>query len=527
MTLLPAQHWAYSFSIGAEDIDSITNLLLEKEMPLSSVELATAIIKQREQNFQRKLKLQYQGTKVYQPCGSFAVGDRLTFSQMNYRTATVVGLRDGKSNNSFPFKVAAVTFDDVGTSPAARQREFATEYDGEHPLNEPENYHHPGNPHNEFSVEDIVSEPNVTIVKQVNDALEKNSDLVRIAGTWFVRELMLEVDIGHLHLAEAVLDMHGGGPLTPNEILEQIGGLGDSPEPLQVFSLNYAMNRDERFDEVGPAGMILWHLTLLLPRMVRQVPKILQYLPVEYDRSLLQNEMLQLEYELDDEHSPFVSAPPDDEVSITLIYPHRRVGTLPINSETKHVFPDAKTPRIAITIVDALDKEEYPCWVVHRFKYVYGLAALYQKHHLPVGAYVYLNRTSDPSRFEIEFDNYRPRTEWIPLVENTDNDKLSFGTAKRAIGADYDDMIVVGVTVLSEVDRLGKDVQNKQTPLAKLLRGLIAELSKQNPQKTVHAKVLYSTINILRRCPPGPICATLVANPEFEYVGGNYWKLSE
>jgi len=74
MTLLPAQHWAYSFSIGAEDIDSITNLLLEKEMPLSSVELATAIFKQREENIKRQLATQYQRDKLYQPCGSFAAG---------------------------------------------------------------------------------------------------------------------------------------------------------------------------------------------------------------------------------------------------------------------------------------------------------------------------------------------------------------------------------------------------------------------------------------------------------------------
>lgn len=527
MTLLPAQHWAYSFSIGAEDIDSITNLLLEKEMPLSSVELATAIIRQREANIKRQLEQQYQGTKVYQPCGSFAVGDRLTFSQMSYRTATVVALRDGKNSKAGTFRVASVKFDDAASSPDAPPREFATEYGGKHPLNELASNYHPGDSHSELTEEDIANAPGVTIIQQVNDALEKNPDLVRIAGTWFVRELMQEADIGHMHLAEAVLDMHGGGPLSPAEILEQIGGLGDSPKPLQVFSLNYAMNQDDRFDEVGPAGVILWHLTRLLPRMVRQVPKILQYLPVKYDRSLLTNEMLQLEYDLDDEHSPLESAPPDDEVSITLTYPHRRVGTLPINSETRHVFPDARTPRIAITIVDTLDKEEFPCWVVHRFKYVYGLAALYQKHHLPVGAYVYMNRTKDPSRFEIEFDNYRPRTEWIPVVESTQKDLLRFGTAKRAIGADYDDMIIVGVNVLSEVDRLGKDVQNKQLPLTKLLRSLISELSKQNPQKSVHAKVLYSTINILRRCPPGPICATLVANPEFEYVGGNYWKLSE
>ena len=74
MTPLPAQHWAYSFSIGAEDIDSITNLLLDKETPMSSVELATAIIRQREKRIQEQLNKQYEGTRVYQPSSYCSVG---------------------------------------------------------------------------------------------------------------------------------------------------------------------------------------------------------------------------------------------------------------------------------------------------------------------------------------------------------------------------------------------------------------------------------------------------------------------
>lgn len=524
--MLPAQHWAYSFSIGAEDIDGITNLLLEKETPLSAIELATEVITKRENDLRRHLQQQYEGTRVYRPADSFEVGERLTFSQFDYATGSVISLRTGQSTDLSPIKIAAVAFDSEGQACPDRRREFVVEYEAEHSLNDHDLNRHPSLVATNYTIDDILNDPETTIVEQVNDALERNPDLVRIAGTWFVRELLVEVDIGHLHLAEAVLDMYAGGPLAPEQILNEIGGLADAPLPLQAFSLNYAMNQDERFDEVGPAGQVLWHLRRLLPRMVRQVPSILQYQPIEYDIALLTHEMLQLEYDLDDEHSPITSPPPNDEVMLTLTYPHRRVGTLPINSETKYIFPDAKTPRIAITLVDAMDGEEYPCWVVHEFKYVYGLASVYQKHHLPVGAYVYLNRTSDRSRIEIEFDNYRPRTEWIPLVERTENDRLRFQTAQRAIGADYDDLIIVGVTNLPEVDKLGKDIQTKRVTLSSLLRSLIAELSRQNPQGTVHSKVLYSTLNIMRRCPPGPIFATLISNPEFDYVGGNYWKLS-
>ena len=525
--MLSAQHWAHSFSISATDIDYITNLLLEKETPLSSKELAIALVNSQIEEKRAEVKAQYEGTKIYQPSNTYAVGDRLMFSSMEYATAKISSIRDGVNRDATGFKVAAVEFDKAKYNLSDRQREFAIEYTDEHPLNSDDLDLHPANMDDNYTAEDIINDRQITIVQQVDKALNKNRDLVRIAGTWFVRDLMIEIDIGHLHLAEAVLDMNEGGPLTTEQILTEIGGLGDAPLSLQVFSLNYHMNEDQRFDEVGPAGEVLWFLHRLLPRMVQQVPAILQYNPIEYDRNLLLEDMLQLEYELDDEYSPIKSPQPDEEVSLTLIYPHRRIGTLPINSETQYIFPEAKTPRIAITIVDVIDQEEYPCWIVHEHKYVYGLAALYQKHHLPVGAYVHLNNTNDPSVIEIEFDSYRPRTEWIPLVDGTDGDILHFESAKRAIGADYDEMIIVGVNNLQDVDKLGNDIQNRQVPLAKLLRNLITELSKHNPQKTVHAKVLYSTLNILRRCPPGPIFATLIANPDFENVGGHYWKLSD
>ena len=79
---------------------------------------------------------------------------------------------------------------------------------------------------------------------------------------------------------------------------------------------------------------------------------------------------------------------------------------------------------------------------------------------------------------------------------------------------------------LPEVDKLGKDIQTERVTLSSLLRSLIKELSRLNPQGTVHSKVLYSTLNIMRRCPPGPMFATLISNPDFDYVGGNYWKLN-
>jgi hypothetical protein len=69
-------------------------------------------------------------------------------------------------------------------------------------------------------------------------------------------------------------------------------------------------------------------------------------------------------------------------------------------------------------------------------------------------------------------------------------------------------------------------VSDRNTPLEKLMEDIGAELAALNPQGNIHAKTLYSTVNLVRRCPPDPIFARLVALPQFEHVGGLYWQLN-
>lgn len=519
--MLPVKHWAQQFTIGAADIESITNHLLEQETPLTVKELATQLVIARENETQSRLQQRFQHVKLYRPCESYQVGEQLTFSQLGYAIGRVQSLRTGRSTDYSDITVAKLEFDDG-------QREFVVDYPAMHPLNDAESNRHPCDFADTYTISELLDAPAIPVIEQVNNALERNPDLVRLAGTWFVRELLLDVDIGHLHLAEAILDMHEGGPLYTEAILDGIGGIGDAPLSLQAFSLNYAMNQDDRFEEVGPAGVVQWHLTDHLPRLVRQVPDILHYELQPQLRSLLTQEMQQIEYDLDDEHSQgIVSPPPDEEVSLALIYPHRRVGTLPINSETRHIFPSAKTPRIAITIVDAVDKAEYSCWVVHEFKYVVGLAPLYQKYHLPVGAYVYLSATSDPSRIEIDFDTHSGNRQYIPIVERAEGNRLRCSSAQRFIGVECDEMIVVGVSNPQEIDQLGKDLRASKVTLPDLLLQLLRQICRQNPQGTVHSKLIYSALNIFWRCPPGPLLSLLVQLPEVVYIGDNNWKLRD
>jgi len=60
-------------------------------------------------------------------------------------------------------------------------------------------------------------------------------------------------------------------------------------------------------------------------------------------------------------------------------------------------------------------------------------------------------------------------------------------------------------------------------PLSTLLRRVCLELIKINPQGNVHAKTLYSAINVIRRCPPAPIFDELVNQASFVPMGHGYW----
>jgi hypothetical protein len=204
--------------------------------------------------------------------------------------------------------------------------------------------------------------------------------------------------VGHLNLVEAILDMSGGGPSPTPPLLEQVGLANDPNSKLVEFSLNHALQEDARFDEVGPAGEVLWYLHRLEPEGVLQTPVNLRYQPMEYDRSLLTNEMLDLERKLDDELSPISGRYPFvTEVQITLTFPHWRAGTLPLTARLNHLFPTAyEAPRIRFLLVDGETGQKFPGWVVRANHYVFGFQDWYQSHGLIPGSFIRVRRGKNP-----------------------------------------------------------------------------------------------------------------------------------
>ena len=61
----------------------------------------------------------------------------------------------------------------------------------------------------------------------------------------------------------------------------------------------------------------------------------------------------------------------------------------------------------------------------------------------------------------VDFHAHRPRTEWVRLVTNK-NGQIAFEDQKRGIGAEYDDLMILGTDDLAEVDKLAATLQTRQ-----------------------------------------------------------------
>lgn len=514
-------YWRQGFSVGPGDLEYINNLLLEEERPLAIEALTRAVIRHRVEQEEAALQEMLAKGLVYQPSETYQVGETLVFPALKLSTGSVTALRPGHNPEYGQFQVAEVEFEGTG-----KRREFAAALEHPHPLNDETNrlLHGDGS---QRTVDRLYEEHHRSVIETLSQALEEQTDLVQLFGLWFVKALATEIGPGYLNIAEAMLDMAHGGPLSTPELLADLDLPAESRAELLDFSLNYALFQDERFDEVGPAGQVLWYLSRLEPAAVLEPPERLAYQPAEYDRGLLNLNLRKLEQELDDEWS--VGWEPDETpgpVAFTLTFLHRQQGTLPLSSKIAPLFPTSyQAPRIRCTIIDSHSGDEMEAWVVWRGRFVCGLADWYQENDLPVGAYLHLSPGPTPGTAIAEYEARRAQSEWVRVVQ-VENGRLVFGMQKRSIGCRYDDMMMIGVDDLGAPDAVWRKAQAQGWSLAEVLVGLFPELARLSPQKTVHAKTLYSAANMVRRCPPGPIFAELVKHPCFISMGENYWRFN-
>jgi len=504
-------YWTQKFTVQTDDLDYLLNLFLDDELPRTADELALELVRYRCQREEAALSRELIKGILYQPKDSYSPGQQIVFPALQFAVGKVLAVRNGVNPEIGPFKVMRVEMGD------GRTRDFAAEYPVPHHLNIDS---HLAQEQSLLSPEEIFSRHSKLVVEQLAHKLEQTPDLVSIAGKWFPRGLIPDMNVGHLNLAEAVLDMNGGGPLPTESLLKDIGLPSQINRPLQTFSLNYALYKDERFDEVGPAGEVMWFLRRLEPPEVLYQPPRLIAVDVPYDRSRLDPPLLRIEREIDDELSN-IPAPDEaiDELTFVLTYPHRRVGTLPLSPRIAKLFPTGRTPRIRFMFEDARTGQRWPGWVVREHRYAFGLDTWYEANEVPAGAYVEIRRSREPGVIEIDLQGRRPKREWVRVAQVKDR-RITFEMLKKQIACDYDEQMILAVDRPAEFDEAWLRAENRS--LRDWIGDIFPELAKLSPQGTVHAKTLYTAVNAVRRIAPGPLFAEWSVHPAVRMVGDGY-----
>ena len=514
---LPNEYWL-SLQVTPLDVENLHTFLFERETPLTTRDLSIEFVKERvnAENIAAERKQKAAG-KSFLPKEKYRIGDELFFPAVAWKRGTVVAVRAGINPSVGNFDVLTVLMDD------SSERMFAANLES-HVLNEasisiPES--------DEMNPTAILREHGELIENKLETAFRADDGLVQIAGCWFPRALLIEINQGQLNLAEAVLDMSSGEPLPAEALISDIGLPPGVNPRLAEFSLNYALQDDNRFDEVGPAGLVLWCLHRLEPDYVREVPLPLRYIKIEHDRNNLSVEMKELEAQLDDELTPSAENDPRKDISsvtIALIYPHLRAGTLPMSSRTRKLFPTAyESSRVRFTLVDGKTKQHIPAWAVLKSGYVYGLRDWYKLHRLIPGSLVQVKRGENSGEVMVEVKNQRSSKDWVRTVMVGADGGFVFAMLKQAITAEYNDRMAIHVPDFNSLD----PVWEKKRSFEDLVLSIMRELTKSSPQGHVHAQELYAAVNLVRRVPPAPIFALLATSPIFKHVGDLHFRLDE
>ena len=508
-------------------MEFLHHLLLDAQKPLKLNELAIALIREYLRRENTRIEQDLSKGVIYVPKQRYQVGQTLVFPALEFAVGQVLEVRKGQNPEHGEFEVIKVSL-----GPKEKPREFAAGLLTTHRLNQT-NSDRLVHDTALLSAEEIYALYQTDIDETLLYALQegpRHASFVEVDSTWLLKDMLAEVHVGHMNIAEALIEMQAK-PLSAAQLLSEVDLDANVSMSMRVMSLDHALSEDSRFDRVRQGREPLWYLRRLEPAEVRSVPALLRYKPIPYTRGLLSVEMLQLEWELDDEwgESSLSSEVPSvvPSTSLVLTYPHRRYGTLPLSGRTRSFFPPGTNGVSLVNLVDGRWGTRYVGWVMHEARYVTGLAKWMDDHQLPVGAFITLERTPTSNEIVVDFRTRRPKREWARIAQaDLANSCLTFEMNKVNVACEYDEYMIVAEQNAQELDALREQVEREGLSTVDLVAQITPELLKLNPQGTVHAKSVYSAVNVVRRTPPGPVFYALISNRRFRDAGGGLFALA-
>jgi hypothetical protein len=523
-----AEYWRDEFSANKEDVEYLYEWLVEEGEPRTSEDLSLKLIERRCQKEEIALSKQ-QGGQIYVPNEAYEIGQSIAFPAFEYAIGQVVGIREGNNPRYGAFKVVRVQLEGEDT-----QREFASEFAPDHLLRRSASSLEDGS--ELVSPRQLYQEHGSSIRGRVEDALRENDDFVFLEGAWFLKGLMPEVTPFQMNIAEAIIDERGQ-PVTVDQladgvsqVLREMGTPLPGKSTVRAYAMAHTLGKDPRFVEIRSEGTSAWYLSDAVPEAVRHKPARLVPMWATHGRELLSRELRDFALEILDEADELDGAPAAfgslNSVQIALTFPHRREGTFPLSKRVLGLLAE-KPPadRFMVTFHDQETGETVPGWMIPVQGYAWGLGEWYRRHELPVGSIVELDRGGDPLDFVVSCDGKR-KSDWVREAKVVAG-RLVFGIQRKAYGCRFDKHLVIDEGSLIDLDRLwvsaGADPLGPTDSLFDQLIRIFPELAKLSSQGLVHAKTLYSAVNLTRRCGAVPIFAELTRRACFDPVGDGNW----
>jgi hypothetical protein len=507
------------FEVTAQDLQFLYNVLLEKERPEDIETLASALITSRIEEEQHALQAANTDRgRIYRPADSYEVGERVLFPLLDWRSGQVVGVRSGHNPELPEFSVIDVQMDGSET------HSFAAALP-DHKLNNAPLPTAPGQGQ-PLSATEVVAKYGTSVRAALEEALSKSPELVRFGGKWFLRALLADIGPGQLNLAEAALEVAQGGPLTTAEILDQIEIPGKENRDLLEFSMATAMLEDGRFDEVGQPGSPLWFLERMEPEAVRSKPAQLVCDAKLGDDQRVAELEAELDPEVQDELEPALSHPTGDEVALALIYPHWRLGTIPLTDAVLQLLgatADVSKGKSLVSVIDENSGERFLVWLLPQQRYLYGLADWYSMNGLIPGSIIRLRAGRTTGELRMSANPRRPTREWIKTVLTNAGDSIEINLQRYSLSTEVDERMAYFVADADAEDLVWSTWQEHRT-LEQAIRFVARELVKLSPQAQIHLLEIYAGVNLLRRCPPGAVIATLLDSSWASYLGDLYFR---
>ena len=510
--------WREEYQLSESDRDLVTGVILEAGRPQRLETLVSAIIMHRFREEKDLAVRQAELGRIYRPVDEYEVGDELVFSALDFAVGRVAAVRSGQNPRYEPFSVIRVAFE--GTAP---EREFATGMSQPHPLSRPVEELLKGDDA-EISEADMARLFGHYVALQLEPALEASDDFVWFDGTWFLGELLPEIHVGHLNLAEAMI-YEAARPLAATQMLVELELEGIGSVEAQLFALNHSLGQDERFDNVSMTEEPSWYLHALQPAAVLRRPVVLEPDFRAHGGEYLGLTMLDLVDEVGDELDDVETMMMREASSIhfEVNHPHLCAGTMPATLQFLRMLPSAVNRHFSFAMIENGSDRRFDVWVVPGERYVCGLGDWYASVGMCVGGQVDVTPADEELTFVLSATPTRSRrSEWIRSVSVVE-DRLVLQMQRANVAVRCDRNMLIHVPDRGAVLGLMEHARDIQLPLRTLVRDAFAELAKLSSRGVVHAKSIYSMANLLRRTSSVSVFAELTHNACYDPVGDGSW----